>query len=336
MREELSGSVARPPRITVAIPTFRRPERLRGAIASVRAQCGLAAHEYGILIIDNAPEESACAIAKSFPAGGAPIRYVHEAQCGPAHARNRAVQEAHAEFIAFLDDDETASPGWLAALLHAINANEADAAFGPVIARFDFPPQRHVDFVRRLYSRTFHAEPGVDIGRHYAHLGTGNSIFRVATCFAGPEPFPVEVASTGGEDTVFLRRLALTKRRFVWAAEASVEEHVPADRTQPEFLRARRFRQGQLRTLACLTGSLRGKIEAGFWMAAGIAQYAIAACGRVVFQAAGKLERAEQAGFQMAGGLGKFAWWAPSPSQYGATPNHGKVATIGVKIQNFS
>jgi glycosyltransferase involved in cell wall biosynthesis len=39
------------------------------------------------------------------------------------------------DLIAFLDDDEEASPGWLAALIETQRRYDADVVFGPVRAR---------------------------------------------------------------------------------------------------------------------------------------------------------------------------------------------------------
>ena len=74
------------PRCTVAIPTFRRPERLRAAIASVRNQTGIGAGEFEILVVDNSPEGSAACVVKAFPPEAPALRYLHELKAGPAYA----------------------------------------------------------------------------------------------------------------------------------------------------------------------------------------------------------------------------------------------------------
>lgn len=323
-------------RCTVAIPTFRRPERLRAAIASVRNQTGTDADEFEILVVDNSPEGSAACVVRAFPPEAPALRYVHELKSGPAHARNRAVAEARGPLLAFLDDDETAAPAWLSSLIQVLEGSRADAAFGKVEASFDLAPTRHGAYAERLYTRTFNAESGADLCGRHAGLGTGNSIFRVATCFAGTEPFPVEVAAAGGEDTVFLRRLVKSGRRFAWAPDAIVEEHVPADRVRPDSLRARRYRQGQLRALACLEGphpSLAGLL---FWMAVGLAQALKAGATRLLWRILGQNERGERAEFEVAGGLGKVTWWMRSPTLYGPTARDDGDHPLRPKTQNFS
>ncbi|RIJ43461.1 glycosyltransferase, partial [Maribellus luteus] len=56
---------------------------------------------------------------------------LHEPEPGVANARNAALAVAKGAMIAFLDDDEEAPPGWLAALIAAQARLGADAVFGP-------------------------------------------------------------------------------------------------------------------------------------------------------------------------------------------------------------
>ena len=42
-----------------------------------------------------------------------PVRLLIQAPAGPAKARNRGAEEAHGRWLAFLDDDCEAAPGWL-------------------------------------------------------------------------------------------------------------------------------------------------------------------------------------------------------------------------------
>lgn len=323
------------PYCTVAIPTFRRPERLRAAIASVRGQTGLGAEAFEILVIDNSPEGSAECVVKGFPADAPVLRYVHELKAGPAHARNRAVAEARGELLAFLDDDETASPAWLASLIGVLEMSKADAAFGKVEASFDLAPLRHAAYAARIYSRDAGIARGADLGARHASLGTGNSIYKISRCFTGTEPFPIEVAAAGGEDTVFLRRLVKAGRRLSWAPDALVVEHVPADRLRPESLGARRYRQGQLRALACLEGRPH-LLGLAFWMAVGLAQVLRAGAYQLLWRLLGQAERRERAGFELAGGLGKLTWWMRSPTHYGPAQPVAARSSLRPKTQNFS
>ncbi|MBA3498152.1 MAG: glycosyltransferase [Gemmatimonadales bacterium] len=78
-----------------------------------------------ILVVDNAPPDDAtrAAVAARFPA----VRYVREPRPGLDFARNRALECASGDVVAFLDDDAVADPGWAAALGAVFAADPAVA-----------------------------------------------------------------------------------------------------------------------------------------------------------------------------------------------------------------
>ena len=124
------------PHVSLVILTQRRPEPLARAAASALAQAGLGGIRYELVVVDNDARPSAKApIGRLAAQAGVPVRYVHEPRAGVANARNAAVAATRAPLIAFLDDDEEAPASWLAALLAAYEAYEADVVFGPVRGR---------------------------------------------------------------------------------------------------------------------------------------------------------------------------------------------------------
>src|SRR5690606_5803155 len=104
--------------VSIIVPTFRRPDSLRRTLSSCLRQQGVDPTGVEIVVVDNCPEGSA-ADAVGARAADAPmaIRYRHETRPGVSHARNAGVRAARAERLAFIDDDEEVSEGWLAALL---------------------------------------------------------------------------------------------------------------------------------------------------------------------------------------------------------------------------
>ena len=101
--------------IAVLIPTFRRNESLQRALQSVFAQTR---RPDLIVVADNAPEAGARALVEGLrEIAPCPLIHVHADQPGVANARNAGFEacKGHSR-IAQLDDDESANPGWLAAL----------------------------------------------------------------------------------------------------------------------------------------------------------------------------------------------------------------------------
>ncbi|MFN8496850.1 MAG: glycosyltransferase family A protein [Anaerolineae bacterium] len=93
------------PEVTVIIPTYNRPELLRRAIASVVAQTF---EEWEAIIVDDgSPMEVASTVAAF---GDSRLRYIRQENSGPSVARNRGLEHANGEYVAFLDDDDMFLP----------------------------------------------------------------------------------------------------------------------------------------------------------------------------------------------------------------------------------
>ena len=138
IRDELWPSAEKSgfPSLTVAICTKDRPEFLYRCLKSLSMLEPEAPGESKtpeILVVDNAPADSRTEdLARSTPA----VRYVCEPKPGLNFARNRVLQEATGELIAFLDDDVTVDPLWLQGLKEAWAENTDAAAFtGLVLPR---------------------------------------------------------------------------------------------------------------------------------------------------------------------------------------------------------
>lgn len=301
----------------VVVPTFRRPESLERTLRSVLAQGELARWAAEVVVADNAPEAPAAAVAERMRALlPVPLRYVHEPRPGVATARNAALAAVTAGHVAFIDDDETASPGWLAALVGAHLALDADATFGPVCGRAPDAPlaeRAHVEcFFSRLKDGPTRLLPDA-VG-----CGCGNSVMRRATALAGSAPFDTGADLIGGEDDRLFERLIRDGARFAWAADAWVDEEVPASRANARYLMERAFVRGQGPPRKRLRRSPPDRLGAAAWMAVGVAQAGLHGTAAGALRLAGRdgwLPQAERA----AAGLGKVVWW-PQVGLYGGPP----------------
>jgi hypothetical protein len=102
------------PEISVIIPTKDRPDRLRAALAGVLRQTGVALE---VIIVDDGGRPEHIPALKVLEHDHR-VRIVrNETALSPAGARNRGVAEAHAPWVAFLDDDDIWASGKLRAQL---------------------------------------------------------------------------------------------------------------------------------------------------------------------------------------------------------------------------
>ncbi|MBI3314242.1 MAG: glycosyltransferase [Candidatus Omnitrophica bacterium] len=95
--------------ISVIIPTFNRKDCLRKALQSVLSQAEVS---FEIIVIDDgSTDNTRLMIERDFPQ----VTYIHQANQGPAAARNRGIERARGQWIAFLDSDDEWFPGKLKA-----------------------------------------------------------------------------------------------------------------------------------------------------------------------------------------------------------------------------
>jgi hypothetical protein len=211
--------------VSIVIPTYRRPELLAATLASCLAQQGIEDQRIEIVVVDNDPAQSARSTVDAAAArsGGIHLRYTAEPRPGISHARNTGVAQAAGRYVAFIDDDEEAAPGWLAAFLQTIRRTGADLAVGPVYPRFAAGADA---YVRQTYTRDAQVPSGTPLERWG---GIGNSLLDKERCFAGTsEPFDPRFGLSGGEDALFLHQLRRRGGTIVWCADAAVRESIPA------------------------------------------------------------------------------------------------------------
>jgi glycosyltransferase involved in cell wall biosynthesis len=121
-------------RISVVVPTFRRPDLLQRCLQSLLAQ-QLPAGACEIIVVDDEPAEATrrlvLGLAEASPCFS--LRYLRPAHGhGPAVARNTGWRAARAPLVAFTDDDTVAASDWLACGEAAMQAGHWAALGGRV------------------------------------------------------------------------------------------------------------------------------------------------------------------------------------------------------------
>lgn len=290
--------------LSIVVPTFRREAYLPPLFAAVAEQLADVPDTAELVLVDNSPEAS----ARDVPLPDF-VRYVHEPRAGVAHARNRGVAEAQGAHVIFLDDDELPAPGWLAAFATAARQG-ARAVFGAVEPRFETPPPPALFApLDRIFSRRLPAPAGAEVQSLRAYLGSGNSMFARATLALIDPPFDTSF-NAGGEDVWLFRQLDDQHDvPMIWCPDALVHEFVPPGRMTMDFLRQRRFSDGQLR---CLVegdaGGLRAAGRVALWMTVGAAQVVLFGLAATLTRPFSE-PRSVRYHLAAAGGAGKLLWW---------------------------
>lgn len=230
--------------ISVCICTFRRPEGLQRALASALALQIPSGCSLELLVVDNDHSGSAAAVVESFQGIASTtdrsLRYLHEPTPGVSHARNRCLETAAGEILAFFDDDEFVNPDWLIELLACMERTQADAVFGPVLPSFETTPTPWA-IASGVHDRQRFPSGTV---LPWREARTGNVALR-RSMLAGGHRFSTEFARTGGEDSLFFATAQSQGRKLVWCDEAIVHESVPAQRMERAWILRRAFMGGR-------------------------------------------------------------------------------------------
>ncbi len=240
-------------RIDICVCTFRRPE-LADTLRSLAALDMPAGFGIGVIVADNDDEPTAQALVTELAQElNLVVRYRHAPARNISVARNACLDASTADFVAFIDDDETASAQWLAELIAVAETSGAEAVLGPVRAHYrtDAP-----DWMRE---GDFHSTLPVWVQGEIRTGYTCNVLLNMRADSLRDRRFSLARGQSGGEDTEFFDRMVKAGGRIAFAPQAFVDEVVPSSRAAFDWLRRRRFRFGQ--THGHLIGHNAGAIK---------------------------------------------------------------------------
>jgi succinoglycan biosynthesis protein ExoM len=225
--------------IDICICTFRRAE-IAQTLRSLAGMDMPAGCKVGVIVADNDDQPTAkplvAALARQLPF---PVRYIHCPARNISIARNACLDASKAGFVAFIDDDETASSQWLVKLVETAEATGADAVLGPV--RAQYRPEAPEWMRRGDFHSTFPVWVGGEIRTGY----TCNVLLRTDARSISGRRFSLARGQTGGEDTEFFDHVHRAGGLIAYASEAWADEPVPSARATFGWLGRRRYRVGQ-------------------------------------------------------------------------------------------
>ncbi len=236
---------------TVALCTHNHADRLIRTLSDLsRLKPPTAGWE--LLLVDNASSDSTAAILADpgWHPRSAEVRIVHEETLGLSHARNRAIEEAHGEYLLFMDDDETPDPEWLLAYEAAIREHAPDALGGRIEVLFEGErPGWLTDELLGFLGQLDHGAADW-LTRENTPFYGGNFVVR-KDLFTRVGGFDTGLgrrglANEGGEDTEFYRRLIGAGCRVRWVPEAVIHHRIQATKLRRGYFLDLHYRQGRM------------------------------------------------------------------------------------------
>ncbi|MGH2785492.1 MAG: glycosyltransferase family 2 protein [Actinomycetota bacterium] len=237
------------PRVSIILPTYRRPESLARTLDGVLAQG--AGFEWELIVIDNDDAPGAEPVFRSREeAFGGRARLVRETRRGSAHARNRGIEEVSGVVTAMLDDDVVPAPDWLERITEPILAGRCSGAGGLVVLdpSVERPPWFDELAVGGYLARwdLGHSERALEAKEF---ILTANCAFDTAKLRAtgGFEPTlgPRGKTPLVNDDALLVRKVRELGGSVRWVPGAVVFHELPPTRLNHRYLIKRAYAQGR-------------------------------------------------------------------------------------------
>lgn len=231
--------------INVCICTYRRVEMLSCLLRALSRQVSNDAFSFSVIIADNDEQQSAQQVVQDFAAHSSlDITYCVEPRRSISFARNKTLEHAGGECIAFIDDDEFPPPEWLSLLFKALVDYDAAGVFGPVRPYFNSEPPPWL--IKGLFCER--PEHPTGFVMPWGECRTGNVLMRRCIIESMETVFHPAFGA-GASDIELFRRLIEAGNLFIWCNEAYVSETVSPNRWKRTFMIKRALLRGRISLL---------------------------------------------------------------------------------------
>ncbi len=194
--------------ISVIICTYNRAALLAALLETVCRQTS-APSAYEVIVVDNNSTDETAAICATLAQCYPNVRCIVERQQGLSHARNRGWQAAQGDYVAYIDDDCTVPPDWLAVAREIVQTSVPDVFGGPYFAFYQSPKPAWFDDSYGSWQPAQQATAIMPTALHGGNLFLRRALLMASGGFQ-PE-FGMQGEKVGyGEETELLLRLQAT------------------------------------------------------------------------------------------------------------------------------
>jgi GT2 family glycosyltransferase len=254
-------------RISVGICTYNRDRFLFAALESLARQ-NMECAAYEVILVDNNSTDKTADVARQFRENYPSVQfhYFLEEKQGLSHARNRAVEEAQSELIAFIDDDAIADPAYLENLLSFFDLHPQIMAAGGKILPYFHPHNQEPAWLSWYLIGLLSCLDLGDEEKPFPRYPIGcNMAFR-KTVFEkiglfDPRLGRIQNSLMGSEEKDLFIRVKEAGLPVYYVPQALVYHTIPPERTQDPFLRKVSEGIGKSERLRVQEANKWGKLE---------------------------------------------------------------------------
>jgi CDP-glycerol glycerophosphotransferase len=121
--------VSAAPRISVVVPFFNNGDVLDECLRSIAGQTFT---DLEVIMVDDGSDDQGPEVARKWAAADPRFKLFFSENGGPGGARNRGVEQARGEFLAFVDGDDMLPPHTYEVMLHTLESSGSDFVSGAV------------------------------------------------------------------------------------------------------------------------------------------------------------------------------------------------------------
>ncbi len=121
------------PAVSVIVPVYNVAQYLNQCVDSVLAQTF---EDFELLLVNDGSTDTSPAICDSYAARDDRVQVIHQPNRGASAARNVGLDQAHGEFVTFLDGDDWLDAETLDVAHSAASSSEADVVLWPYVREY--------------------------------------------------------------------------------------------------------------------------------------------------------------------------------------------------------
>ncbi len=133
------------PLISVIVPVYNVQQYLHKCIDSVLAQSYT---NLEILLIDDGAKDNSGAICDEYALRDSRVRVIHKENGGLSDARNKGIEEAHGEYLGFIDSDDFIDFDMYEVLYNTLKKHDADMSMCGVYELYEGQEAEQVSEIR--------------------------------------------------------------------------------------------------------------------------------------------------------------------------------------------
>ncbi len=228
--------------ISVVIASYNRASWLQKCLFSLVTQ-DYNPDNFEIIIVNDGSTDNTEEVLRNFQKNTLlQVKIISHENCGVSASRNRGIEEARGEIIAFTDDDCVVPPQWLSQISKQFSLadNKKTAGIGGPLTSLCTNENSFVgDFVKYLDEFNYIPVLGkimikpVHVSKLLGnevipYLRTANAAFK-KTCLEEIGMFDIAFHCPGGEDPDICYRLLAKGYRFIFDKDLIVEHHTRAN-----------------------------------------------------------------------------------------------------------